>query len=379
MVTNRYQMHRLELVDTTLRDGEQAAGVAFSVEEKKTIAAKLAAIGISEIEVGTPAAGDEEMQAIREIVEMNLPVRLTGWCRANQYDIDCAHACGLSSVHISLPSSSIHMRVLGKSKTWVLDQIRELTVSARRHFKFVSVGLQDASRADMDFILEMIDLARDLQVHRIRLADTVGVWDPIQTYQTIQKVRARAGSMKIGFHAHNDLGMATANTLAAVRAGADAVDVTVNGLGERAGNACLDEVVMACRVSLGRDCGVETQELVPLAVLVETASGRALPLNKPITGHSVFLHESGIHVHALLRDREAYEPFDPGSVGQAGSEIVLGKHSGRTALRHILSKQGLIVNRTQEEVLLDLIRRSTGRNKNRSHAESFEKSFRTAI
>lgn len=358
MVTSEYLMRHLELVDTTLRDGEQAAGVAFSADEKKAIAKKLAAIGIAEIEVGTPASGDDEMRVIREIVEMNLPCRVTAWCRANPYDLDCAHACGLSAVHLSLPSSEIHMRVLNKNETWVFDQIRELTVNALKNFEFVSLGLQDASRANVDFLLQFIELAQELGVHRVRLADTVGIWDPMQTYHTILKIRQHASSLKIGFHAHNDLGMATANTIAAIRAGADAVDVTVNGLGERAGNAPLDEVVMASRVSLGLDCGIETQQLVPLAVLVETASGRVLPVSKPITGRSVFLHESGIHVHALLRDRKAYEPFDPESVGQQPSAFVLGKHSGRAALRHLLLRQGLSVSEDEERMLLDLIRKS---------------------
>lgn len=379
MVTSDFLVRRLELVDTTLRDGEQAAGVAFSTEEKKAIAQKLAAIGIAEIEVGTPASGDAEMQAIREIVEMNLDCRLTGWCRANQYDLDCAHACGLTSVHISLPVSTIHLQALGKNKEWVLSQIQELVVYARRNFEFVSLGLQDASRADLDFLMEFVRLAETVGADRIRLADTVGVWDPMQTYQALTKVRENTSHLLIGFHAHNDLGMATANTLAAIRAGADTVDVTVNGLGERAGNACLDEVVMATRVSLGLDCGIDTQELVSLAVLVEAASGRLLPVNKPITGRSVFLHESGIHVHAMLQDRRAYEPFEPNSVGQKESEFVLGKHSGRTALRHILSKQGLSVNCTDEEMLMDLIRRSAVRHKENQCLESYARQYRTAV
>lgn len=362
MVTSEY-LRRLELVDTTLRDGEQAAGVAFSAEEKKLIAKKLAAIGIPEIEVGTPASGDNEMRTIREIVEMDLPSRITGWCRANQYDLDCAHACGLSAIHISLPSSEIHMRILNKNETWVLDQIRELSVDALKNFEFVSLGLQDASRADMDFLLQFIGLAKEVGVHRVRLADTVGIWDPMQTYHAILKIRKKARSLKIGFHAHNDLGMATANTVAAIRAGADAVDVTVNGLGERTGNASLDEVVMASRVSLGIDTGVDARQLVELAVLVEAASGRTLPVNKPITGRSVFLHESGIHVHALLRDRKAYEPFDPESVGQQQSAFVLGKHSGRAALRHFLSLQGLSVSDDEEKMLLDLIQKSATHQK----------------
>jgi homocitrate synthase NifV len=152
--------------------------------------------------------------------------------------------------------------------------------------------------------------------------------------------------------------MATANTLAAIQGGADTVDVTVNGLGERAGNAPLDEVVMACQVCLNLDTGIDTRRLIELAVLVETASGRMLPTNKPVTGRSVFMHESGIHVHAMIRDRSSYEPFDPSSIGRMNSEFILGKHSGRAALRHILSRQGLFVDDSQEETLLELIRKA---------------------
>lgn len=358
MVTSSSFMRSLEIVDTTLRDGEQAAGIVFTISEKKAIARKLAAMGVAEIEAGTPAASDDEMKAITEIVNMNLPSRIIGWCRANEYDLDCAHACGLNAVHLSLPVSGIHMQALSKSKGWVLEQISELVRKARRNFKFVSVGLQDASRGEMDFLLQLITLAEQLSVDRVRLADTVGIWDPIQTFEKISEIRRHVPTLKIGFHAHNDLGMATANALAAIRAGADCIDVTVNGLGERAGNAPLDEVVMACRVSLNRDCGIDISQLVDLAVLVETASGRTLPVNKPITGKSVFLHESGIHVHALLKDRKTYEPFDPESVGQSQSAFLLGKHSGRSALRHVLSRQGLSVDDDQEKVLLELIQKS---------------------
>ena len=366
MVTSDFLVRSVQIVDTTLRDGEQAAGIAFTVTEKKAIASKLSAMGVAEIEVGSPATGESEMDAISEIVQMNLPSRIIGWCRANAYDLDCAHACGLRAVHISLPVSTIQIEAIEKSRQWVLDQITECVAKARRDFDFVSLGLQDASRTEMDFLLEFVRLAKDAGVNRIRLADTVGIWDPIQTYETLSHIRQLAGKLKIGFHAHNDLGMATANTIAAIRAGVHSVDVTVNGLGERAGNAALDEVVMGCRVSLGIDCGINISELVDLAVLVETASGRTLPVNKPITGKSVFLHESGIHVHALLKDRRTYEPFDPQSVGHTESEFVLGKHSGRAALRYVLSRHGLSASEAEEKLLLELIEKSASQQKERT-------------
>ena len=373
MVTSDSLERSFEIVDTTLRDGEQAAGVVFTADEKKVIARQLAAIGVTEIEVGSPAAGEGEMSAISEIVDMNLPSRITGWCRANEYDLDCAHACGLTSVNISLPVSSIHIHAMGKSEDWVLEQIAEFVTKAQQDFEFVSLGLQDASRADIDFLMQFVEFATKTDVDRIRLADTVGVWDPIQTYQTIRQVRKYASNLQVGFHAHNDLGMATANSIAAIQAGADSVDVTVNGLGDRAGNASLDEVVMASQVSLGIDSGVDIRQLVDLALLVETASGRTLAVNKPITGKSVFLHESGIHVHALIKDRRTYEPFDPEIVGQNKSEFVLGKHSGRSALRYVLSQQGLAPNESEEVVLLDLIQKAAVHKKEiRSEKSSTE-------
>ncbi len=260
-------------------------------------------------------------------------------------------------------SASIHLKALDKSKDWVLNQIAKFVTKAKQDFEYVSLGLQDASRADMDFLLQFVKLATDINVDRIRLADTVGVWDPIQTYQAIHQIRKHTPGIHIGFHAHNDLGMATANSIAAIRAGANSVDVTVNGLGDRAGNASLDEVVMASQVSLGIDSGIDSRQLVDLAIMVESASGRTLPVNKPITGKSVFLHESGIHVHALIRDRKTYEPFDPEMVGQHKSEFVLGKHSGRSALRYVLSSQGLSPNENEEKILLDLIQKSAIRKK----------------
>ena len=371
MVTRDLLVRSLEIIDTTLRDGEQAAGVVFTANEKKAIARQLAAMGVTEIEVGSPAAGENEMSAISEIVDMNLTSRITGWCRANEYDLDCAHACGLTSVNISLPVSTIHIKAMGKSKRWALTQMAEFVTKAQQDFEFVSVGLQDASRADMDYLIQFVDLAAKANIDRIRLADTVGIWDPAQTHHTISQVLKHASGLKVGFHAHNDLGMATANSIAAIRAGVDSVDVTVNGLGDRAGNASLDEVVMASQISLGIDSGVDIRQLVDIAVLVETASGRTLPVNKPITGKSVFLHESGIHVRALIKDRRTYEPFDPVTVGQNESEFVLGKHSGRSALRHVLSQQGLSPSRSEEKTLLDLIQKAAVHIKEQMSANGF--------
>jgi homocitrate synthase NifV len=328
------------LEDTTLREGEQSPHVAFSLEEKLEIGRSLADLGIKALEVGTPAMGGPEREAIEALVSDGLDVRLIGWNRARQPDIEVSRECGLRAIHIGLPASDHHIeRKFGRSREWVIETMRELVVYAKSVGLWVSVSAEDVGRADLGFIVEYAKEVQLAGADRLRLSDTVGVLTPFSARSVFERL-SRAVEIPLQAHMHNDFGLATANTLAAVEGGAQHVHVTVNGLGERAGIAPLDEVALGLKLRLGRDVKIRLESLSGLCRYVARASGRPIPANKPITGSAIFEHESGIHVDGVLKVADAFEPFPPELVG-GERRIVIGKHSGSGALRHVLATQGV--------------------------------------
>lgn len=348
-------MQSIYINDTTLRDGEQAAGVAFTVAEKVMFAAMMDAIGVQELEVGIPAMGSTEAEAISQMMRLGLKTQLTSWNRAVQSDIDASLACGLQRVHISVPVSEIQIAVKFQGNCQqVFDRLRQTVGYACDRGLYVSVGGEDSSRADSNFLAEVAAAAQDWGASRFRFCDTVGILDPLMTYEKVQQLVHQL-DIPIEMHTHNDLGMATANAIAGIRAGATSVNTTVNGLGERAGNAALEEVVMALKRIYGINTGIDTRRFREISEFVVEASGFDLPPWKAIVGKNAFAHESGIHGHGVLQNPATYEPFSPEEVGRERS-LVLGKHSGKHILTNMLQQYGISLSLEETRSLLDAVR-----------------------
>ena len=342
------------LIDSTLREGGQTPGVLFTLVQKIAIGRAVAALGIEEIEVGTATPLDADLAPLLAALRQTAsPLRLALWCRCRPADIRHAGRLRPDVLSLSLPASLRHIRVrLGKDQAWVLNRLRESVQLARDlGIACLSLGIEDASRAEPAFFAELIGSAVDLGVGRIRLADTVGVLTPGTTAALVSRQRELHPGVEFGFHGHNDFGMATANAVAALEAGAQWADVTVLGLGERAGCARLEEVAALLTLVHGTKA-YHLEQLAGLCAMVAEVSGRAIPVNHPLVGKAVFACETGLHVHGLLADPAVYEPFPPERVN-ASRTLLLGAKSGRRAVAGCLARLGVSVS---AEALPGLVR-----------------------
>ena len=344
-------LRKIVINDSTLRDGEQAPGVSFTLDEKLAIALALERAGVEEIEAGTPAMGVAEVEGLAEIGRVLRTSEPIAWCRMTRADVDAAIRTGLQRVNLSIPLSDIQMSAkLKADRPEVLRRIREVISYAVDCGLRVALGGEDSSRADFDFVLTAAETAAKAGAHRYRFADTLGSMDPFSVYDTFRQLRSHF-DLELEFHGHDDLGMATANTLAALRGGAAHASVCVLGLGERAGNAALEEVAAGLRLLPGTTSSVDLSQLLPLAELVASASRHPIPPGKAIVGANAFTHESGIHVDGLMKDPLTYEALSPSMFGRH-RRIVLGKHSGMASVAGALQELGLAADKHQTRLVL---------------------------
>lgn len=331
---------RVSILDTTLRDGEQTPGISLTPEMKADIAMELDLLGVDVIEAGFPVVSKGEEDAVRRIAGMGLRSRVVCLARAEKADVDAAARCGVQSIHVFIATSHIH---LAHKLRISQGEMVEKAVSTVEYAK--SLGLQvefsaeDSTRTDPAFLRQFACSIKDAGASMFDIADTVGIATPAMMSEYVSGIIEEAG-IPVSVHCHNDFGLAVANSLASVSAGASQVHVTVNGMGERTGNTSLEEFVMAGTKLFGLSTGIDTRGLARVSSLISGMTGFDVALNKPIVGKNAFGHESGIHTHGVLAEPSTYEPFDPAEVGR-GRWLQAGKHAGRKGIEAQLLSMGI--------------------------------------
>ena len=351
-VKKNLKIKKVNICDTTVRDGEQTPGVVFSREEKIKLARMLSILGVFQIEVGCSATSKLERKIIKEIVQIkkkeNWTTSIMVWSRPIKRDIDAAIETGCDAIAISIATSDIHLKYkLRKTKQEILEIIRNAILYAKSHHLYISINAEDASRTDLGFLIKFGNVAKKAGADRIRLCDTVSAMNPSATKFLIKRVR-KLVNLPIEIHAHNDYGLALANSLAAIEEGAEFVSTTVNGIGERCGNCSLEQIIM-CLTHLYdfNQNSYKINYLKDISNFTEKSSAIKISAGAPFVGKLAFTHESGIHVDGLTKYSYTYESFPPEILGRKRN-IVLGKHSGKASIKLFLKKYGIICN--EEEI-----------------------------
>ena len=337
---------RVYIFDTTLRDGEQMPGVTYTIDDKILIARQLDELGVPRIEAGFPITSPGEVESVKKIAALGLEAQVVALARPLKEDIDRALNCDVPYIHVFISTSDLHIETMMKTtREEVLRQAVEGVEYAKDHGVFVEFSPQDATRTDMGYLIEICNAAEEAGAEMLNIPDTVGVMTPRMTFEFFRELK-EATHVSLSAHAHNDLGQATANTLASIEAGAEQAHVCVNGLGERAGNTSLEEVVIGLIAQYGVETGINTRKIAETSSLVERLSGIYMPPNTPIIGDNAFSHEAGIHVHGVLSHSGNYEILSPEFVGKK-SRIVAGKHAGRHGISSMMEDLGLEPTREQ--------------------------------
>jgi 2-isopropylmalate synthase len=335
--------NRVSIFDTTLRDGEQSPGCSMDLKEKVRMAEKLEELGVDVIEAGFPIASEGDFAAVRAVAGRCREVKVAALSRTAEQDVArAAEALAQAAhprIHTFVATSDIHLEhKLRKTRAEVIEMTRHAVRQARDYAEDIEFSAEDATRSDIDYLCEVLEVAVESGATVLNVPDTVGYTTPTEYRHLVEQVRERVvrdRDVIVSVHCHNDLGLAVANSLAAIEAGARQIECTINGIGERAGNASLEEIVMALHVRADRlpfETGIVTHELYPASQLLSSIVGFDVQPNKAIVGRNAFAHEAGIHQHGVINNPLCYEIMTPESVGVPANSLVLGKHSGRHAL-----------------------------------------------
>ena len=343
----------ITIYDTTLRDGEQTPGVCFDIKEKLEIARKLDQFKINQIEAGFPIVSERERESVKLIANEGLNAKILALTRTKPEDIDAALDCDADGIITFIGTSDIHLdHKMHIGRQDAINLSEKAIDYAKDHGLFVAFSAEDATRTDLDFLKRIYSKAQECGADRVHIADTTGAISP-QGIEYLVKELIKDIDIDIALHCHNDFGLEVINSITGLLAGAKAISTTVNGIGERAGNASLEELIMGLKILYGKDLGFKTKYIKELSDIVSKASGLEVPYNKPVVGNNIFRHESGIHVDAVIEEPLCYEPYIPELVGQK-RQLVLGKHSGCRAVRAKLNECELEVS---DDELIEIVKR----------------------
>ncbi|MCF8105711.1 MAG: 2-isopropylmalate synthase [Desulfohalobiaceae bacterium] len=359
---------RMYIFDTTLRDGEQSPGASMNLQEKRRLARQLDRLGVDVIEAGFPASSQGEFESVQDISAVIEKAQVAALSRCSSTDIDRAWEAIKEAkrprIHTFLATSNIHMQYkLNMTREQVLQTLAKAVTRAAGYTENVEFSAEDASRSDPDFLVQVLETAISSGATTVNIPDTVGYTQPQEFFELISYLRKKVSNIDkavISVHCHNDLGLAVANTLAALDAGARQAEVTLNGIGERAGNAALEEVIMALKVREdihGLQTGVDSEQLYPACRLLSMIIGQPISAYKAVVGGNAFAHEAGIHQHGMIQNKQTYEIMTPDSIGRPPSEMVMGKHSGRHACQQRLEQLGYRLEPEQLDIVFAAVKR----------------------
>jgi 2-isopropylmalate synthase len=371
--TDSQAKSQVTVFDTTLRDGEQTPGISFTFEQKLAIARQLSSLGVYTIEAGFPASSQGERETVKAIADLGLDSLICGLARSTKGDVDACLDCGVDMVHVFIPTSEVQrVHTIKKTPEEVLDITREIISYVKDHCDRCMFSAMDATRTEPDYLIRVFQVADDAGATIINVPDTVGVFTPSAMKKLISRIVTEV-NCPIDVHCHNDFGLAVANTITAVEAGASQVQVTVNGLGERAGNADISQTVMILESIYGIKTGIRTEHLFETSRIISRYSGITIPPIQPVVGENAFSHESGIHSHGVIACTATFEPgiMTPEMVGHR-RKLTLGKHVGRHAVRQMLSDAHLSPNDAQLDRIVEKVKFISTKGKKVTDADLYE-------